>query len=40
MNHVRYLLKTEGYDKVTETVKEVMNEIKKKSLRQFIVKAN
>ncbi|GAF66592.1 putative response regulator [Bacillus sp. TS-2] len=29
MNDVRYLLKTEGYDKVTETVKEVLDEIKK-----------
>ncbi|WP_017473004.1 response regulator transcription factor [Amphibacillus jilinensis] len=32
LNDVRYLLKTEGYDKVTETVKEVVTELRKMSL--------
>ncbi|TSB47857.1 response regulator transcription factor [Alkalicoccobacillus porphyridii] len=37
MNHVRYLLKTEGFEKVTETVKKVIKEIKQNHLDQYLV---
>ena len=33
MNDVKYLLKTEGYDKVVETVKEIIAELKQSSLK-------
>src|SRR5690625_4446827 len=33
MNDVKYLLKTEGYDKVVETVKEIIIELKESSLK-------
>ncbi|MDQ0253214.1 two-component system response regulator YesN [Evansella vedderi] len=35
--HVRYLLKTEGYDKVTETVSEVMSEIEQRKSESILV---
>ncbi|MFA9456921.1 response regulator [Halalkalibacter sp. AB-rgal2] len=37
MPNVRYLLKTEGYDKVTETVIEVMEEIQRRQLDNLLL---
>jgi two-component system, response regulator YesN len=37
MPNVRYLLKTEGYDKVTETVNEVMLEIQRSNLENLLL---
>jgi len=37
MPNVRYLLKTEGYDKVTETVTEVLQEIQQSNLENLLL---
>ncbi|MFC0470738.1 response regulator [Halalkalibacter kiskunsagensis] len=36
--NVRYLLKTEGYDKVTDTVKEVLTEIQRRNSESLLLK--
>ncbi|MEN0645245.1 response regulator [Alkalicoccobacillus gibsonii] len=37
MHHVRYLLKTEGFEKIKETVRKVIKEIKQSHLEQYLL---